>query len=209
MTERNNRKREVFRHLRHLLSEVLVKIAIPKTSILQTDIYFRFIEYNRLEDLFSGNAPDHDVINRFLGSKFPPEYAGYLAKIVTDKDEGHLRPMAVRSSSMVEDGERFSFSGIFSTIFVPNQSQDLNVRVAQLEDAIKFVYAGMATREVRAYKAEMGVRGEDGMGIMIQNVVGRHWNSPTGNQLYYPEGAYALFSFNNYAREGINEKDGI
>lgn len=182
-----------------------VHFAIPKTSIIQTDCFAEFVERNRLWEILSSDKTDNEVAGLFLDAKFSPGQEAEFSKILAH----HTRPLAVRSSSPVEDAERSSFAGIFYSVFIPNQNPSDSARLAQFEGALKLVYASAFSSAAREYKRRMGIVGGDGMAVMVQNVVGREWNSPSGSRLYYPEGSYAAFTFNDYAVAGIDPKDGF
>jgi hypothetical protein len=182
-----------------------VLFAIPKTTILQTDCFFDFVEQNRLSSLLGGRPEDGEVVAKFLSASFSDGQKAIFQKLL----EHHTRPMVARSSSLVEDSERTSFAGIFNTVFLPNQHTDDAVRLLQFEYAVKLVYASALSLSARDYRERMGINADDQMAIMVQNVVGRHWNDTDGASLYYPEGAYAAFTYNDYAAIGAAPRDGF
>ena len=182
-----------------------VFFAIPKTSVIQTDCFFDFVESNRLWSLLSGERDDNEMTGRFLSAKFSESQKDAFRAVL----EHHTRPIVARSSSLVEDSERTSFAGIFSSIFLPNQHHDITARLEQFERAVKLVYASAFFSSARDYRRRMGIVTDDQMAIMVQNVVGRHWHGKDGANLYYPEGSYAAFTHNDYAVAGVSPRDGF
>jgi len=182
-----------------------VFFAIPKTTVIQTDCFVDFVERNHLELLLNGDREDAEITGKFSSAMFSERQKDAFNNIL----EHHTRPIVVRSSSLVEDAERTSFAGIFSSIFLPNQHQDISVRLEQFERAVKLVYASAFSSSARDYRRRMGIVTDDQMAIMVQNVVGRLWQGANGSGFYYPEGSYAAFTYNDYAVAGVQPRDGF
>ncbi len=171
-----------------------VHISIPRTVVLSTDIFDEFMDHNNLYPVALSDLPDEEILNRFLNAELPGRiYHDFLAFLSVSRN----LPMAVRSSSKLEDSRYQPFAGIYSTYMVPRHPND-QVMVQMISDAIKEVYASVYFRGSKAYMAAtVNVIDEEKMGIILQEVCGsRHgdWFYPTLSGVaqsinYYPIGS--------------------
>ncbi|MDE6300510.1 MAG: phosphoenolpyruvate synthase [Muribaculaceae bacterium] len=177
-----------------------VTISIPRTVVLCTDIFDEFMERNNLYPLALSDAADSDILARFLESKLPEWLRDDLDALLDVID----KPMAVRSSSLLEDSHYQPFAGIYSTYMVPmgNSRSD---RLRMLTDAIKAVYASVFYRAGKDYMtATSNVIDQEKMAVIIQEVVGNEYNG-----LYFPSFSGVGRSLNYYPLGDERPEDGV
>ncbi len=171
-----------------------LEVTIPKTLAVATDWFVRFVDKNQLRDFAEDTEDDEAILERFLEAPLPGELVEQL-RFVLSQLPG---PLAVRSSSLLEDSQYQPFAGIYRTVMLPNDSTKDSVRLRELQRAVKAVYASTYGESARTYLAgtSFGLEDEQ-MGIIIQQVVG-NWHGdrfyPTMSGVghthnYYPVGA--------------------
>ena len=169
-----------------------VTISIPRTVVLCTDIFDRFMAENKLYGIALSDAPDEEILRRFLEARLPERLDDDLRALIDVID----RPLAVRSSSLLEDSHYQPFAGIYATYMVPHGT-DPDEMMRLLCEAIKGVYASVFYADSKAYMtATSNVIDQEKMAVIIQEVVGhRHGDcyfpsfSGVGRSLnYYPIG---------------------
>ncbi|VVB57357.1 Pyruvate phosphate dikinase, PEP/pyruvate binding domain [uncultured archaeon] len=180
-----------------------VFFACPLTSLIQTDAFRDFMDANRLWDQVYAIGGEREMLDLFLKASFTREQKAQLWELLKGYDgpDGSHSPIVVRSSGLNEDSAHKSYAGAFYSIFLPNQHPDDGVRLAQLEAAVKLVYASLYLQllQEKSYGVA-GMGGDERMGVMVQNVAGRAWPSPSGRLLYYPEASFAAFSYNYFTK---------
>jgi CheY-like chemotaxis protein len=178
-----------------------VNIAVPRTVVLATDVFDRFISDSDLHDFAMRCASDDEIVTRFLASPLPEpiiaDLRAYLEKVTF--------PLAVRSSSLLEDSQYQPFSGVYDTFMLGNHDRDIEVRLKQLMEAIKRVYASTFSQHSKAYVRATPYRlEEEKMAVLIQQVVG------TAHGLrYYPDFSGVVRSRNFYPVVPVTVKDGF
>jgi len=179
-----------------------VQIEVPPTAVVATDGYDAFLDRNRLrERVLGGGLQDDEVVRLFLDHQLPDEVVGDLRAFL---EQVHY-PIAVRSSSLLEDSQFQPFAGVYATYMLPNSHADLDVRLDQLCDAIKLVYASVFQRSARAYLEASGSRvEEEKMAVVLQEVVGRRHE-----QFFYPDFAGVAHSTDFYPPRGSSPEDGV
>jgi hypothetical protein len=183
-----------------------VVIAVPKATVIRTSVFSDFLDKNNLWSFVRQELPNDDVDRAFLAGKFTAGEIGQFDQLL----QFHERPLAVRSSHLLEDAERKPWAGIFRTFIIPNSHASLEVRREQLTAAIKLVFASTYHANARAYAKENHMLGgESPMAVLMQNVAGRRWPASDGCDVYYPEVSFAGFSFNHFATKGLDAKDGF
>ncbi len=178
-----------------------VTVDIPKTLVLATDIFQDFVRSNRLLERTLCQSSDMQVASAFLAAELPPDLVGDLRHFIRDSDG----PLAVRSSSLLEDALYQPFAGIYITKMIPNNQPDLDSRFLTLANAIKLVYASTYYQQAKSYIESTGHRPEEeGMAVIIQEVVGhRHsWR-------FYPDFSGVARSYNYYPVEAAKPEDGV
>jgi hypothetical protein len=178
-----------------------VRVAIPPTLVLTTSVFDRFMEDARLLPLALGGASDEALGQAFLASDFPEEVVDTLWTFL----DWVRYPLAVRSSSLLEDASFQPFAGIYETYMIPNDHEDPEVRLEELLTAIKMVYASTYSAEARAYIDSTPNRlEEEKMAVVIQQVHGRRHG-----EYLYPDLAGVARSLNYYPGPGTRPEDGV
>jgi CheY-like chemotaxis protein len=178
-----------------------VRIAVPPTLVLATDIFDQFLRENDLADFAIRCDDDAEIAERFLRATVPAqvtmELLAYLEQV--------RYPLAVRSSSLLEDSQYQPFTGVYQTFMLPNQEGDVAVRLEQLMDAIKRVYASTFSQHAKAYIRATPYRlEEEKMAVLLQRVVGS-----THGERFYPEVSGVVRSWNFYPIAPSTSEDGI
>ena len=178
-----------------------VEIGVPRTLVLATDRFTHFIESNQLSEIVLSDASDEELAQAFLAGKFGDEELIVMRQMLQLVDW----PLAVRSSSLLEDALHQPFAGVYSTFMLPNDHPELEVRVKQLAQAIKLVYASTFYSKAKAYVAATpNSIEEERMAVVIQELVGaRHGES------FYPTIAGVARSHNHYPVGSIEPEDGL
>ena len=155
-----------------------LRITVPRTVAIGTDEFERFVERNGLGSALQNAMPDEQTRRLFLNASFSPETARRLKLACADM----TGPLAVRSSSILEDSRQRPFAGVYSTYMLPNNHPDADVRHRELLRAVKAVYASIYCQDARAYIANTPYTvEEERMGVVIQEVVGQ-----THGRRFYP-----------------------
>ncbi len=178
-----------------------VKVGIPRTLILRTEVFEEFVRRNDLLQWALGETSDLRVANRFLQSELPPTLVGDIRDFIRQ-----IRlPLAVRSSSLLEDALYQPFAGIYLTKMIPNNQPDLDTRFVNLTNAIKLVFASTFYRQAKSYIEATGHRAEEEqMAVIIQEVVGAPHNAR-----FYPDFAGVARSWNYYPVGNATPADGV
>ena len=178
-----------------------VEIAVPATAVVATDVFDAFLDGSGLRELALGPASDAEIAEAFLAAKLPEFIYEDLGVFLREVDY----PLAVRSSSLLEDAQHQPFAGVYRTYMIPNNHADLSVRLDQLCDAIKLVYASTFYQGAKSYLAATSNRvEEEKMAVVIQRVVGRRHED-----WVYPNFAGVAHSTNHYATESMRQADGV
>ena len=155
-----------------------IEIAIPKTVVIGTDIFDEFMDINNMYSIaLSDNYSDQEILDRFMESKLPETALGDIYKIASSIES----PLAIRSSSLLEDSQYQPFAGIYNTYMIPFRKDDPERMFSMMRSAIKAVYASAYYADSKAYmQATKNVIDEEKMAIVIQEVVG----STYGDKFY-------------------------
>lgn len=175
-------------------------ISIPRTLVICTDIFDEFMESNNLYPIALSDAPDEEILQAFLAARLPislKEDFEYLYDVID-------RPLAVRSSSLLEDSHYQPFAGIYATYMIPHLD-DREKMIAQLCKAVKGVYASVFYRDSKIYmNATSNVIDQEKMAIILQEVVGEDHDG-----LYYPSFSGVGRSLNYYPIGDEQAEDGV
>ncbi len=145
-----------------------VRIVIPRTVVVATDYFDEFIRRNGLESIILAELPDEDVLAEFVSSQLPDRLVEELRAYIRTVD----RPLAVRSSSKLEDSHYQPFAGIYSTYMIP-RTRDDDQTLRLLLRAIKSVYASVYFAASRAYiQTSQNLLSEEKMAVIVQEVCG-------------------------------------
>lgn len=178
-----------------------VRITIPKTVVLGTDIFDQFMEENNLYKVAMSDLPDNEILKKFLEASLPFRIKEDLYTLISFLKN----PLAVRSSSLLEDSYYQPFAGIYSTYMIPNLESDERRMLDMLSEAIKSVYASAYYKDSKAYMtATSNVIDEEKMAIVLQEVVGKRYHNR-----FYPTFSGVARSINFYPIEPEKSEDGI
>ena len=177
-----------------------VKVSIPKTVVLCTDVFDEFMDSNNLYQIALSDAPDEDILRHFLRAQLPDRFiADFFAFF-----EATRSPIAIRSSSLLEDSHYQPFAGIYSTYMIP-YLEDKYQMLQMLAAAIKSVYASVYYRDSKAYMtATSNVIDQEKMAVILQEVVGKRYGDR-----FYPNVSGVLRSLNYYPLEGETAEEGV
>ena len=175
-------------------------VKIPKTVVLCTDIFDEFMETNSLYQVALQDLKDEEILRYFLRATLPHRLIeDFMAFFDVVK-----RPIAIRSSSLLEDSHYQPFAGIYSTYMIP-QSEDKYLMLRMLSDAIKAVYASVFYKDSKAYMtATQNIIEQEKMAIVLQEVVGHQY----GNR-FYPTVSGVARSLNFYPIGDEKPEEGI
>ncbi len=178
-----------------------VNVTIPKTLVISTDIFDEFMEKNALYDKVLGaKLADNYVLEQFLNATFPEEVRKDLKKFLDVVE----KPLAIRSSSLLEDSYYQPFAGVYSTYMIP-LSKRKKENLQNLLKAIKGVYASAFYQESKAYmEVTQNVIDEEKMAVVIQEVCGK-----TYGKAFYPTISGVARSTNFYPIENEKPEEGI
>ncbi|MBD5266158.1 MAG: phosphoenolpyruvate synthase [Bacteroides sp.] len=177
-----------------------ISITIPRTVVLCTDIFDEFMETNRLYPIALSDAPDEEILEHFLRGKLPRRIKDDLLALFEVVDT----PIAVRSSSLLEDSHYQPFAGIYSTYMVPKIS-DPEQMLKLVTNAIKGVYASVFYADSKAYMtATSNVIDQEKMAVILQEVVGREVEG-----YYFPSFSGVGRSLNYYPLNDEKPEDGV
>jgi hypothetical protein len=177
-----------------------VIITIPRSVVLTTDVFTEFMEENNLYKVGMSDASDEEILNRFIRGRLPFRiHEDLMAYISVVKN-----PLAIRSSSLLEDSQYQPFAGIYSTYMIPRRADDRKM-IENLSCAIKSVYASVFFSDSKAYMAATSnMIDEEKMGIILQEVCGKQYNDR-----FYPAISGVARSINFYPLHPEKSEDGI
>jgi len=177
-------------------------ISIPETVVLATDIFDLFLEINDLYELLRQDLTDDVLKHKFLKAELP-EGVQIDLRLIIEKTNS---PLAVRSSSLLEDSQFHPLAGVYTTYMLSNDQHDDQLRYKYLSDAVKLVYASAFSKEAKSYIKSLGQKIEvEKMGVIIQKVIGKKHDSTR----FYPDLSGVIKSFNYYPIRHMNPEDGI
>ena len=175
-------------------------VQIPKTVVLCTDVFDQFMEQNNLYQIALSDASDEDILQHFMRAQLPDSL---IADFFTFF-EATKSPIAIRSSSLLEDAHYQPFAGIYSTYMIP-YLDDKYAMLEMLACAIKGVYASVYYKDSKAYMtATSNVIDQEKMAVILQEVVGKQYDGR-----YYPNISGVLRSLNYYPIGDERAEDGI
>jgi hypothetical protein len=178
-----------------------IEINVPTMAVIATDCFDQFIERNRLGQLRFDELTDDRIGHAFQRADLPVELLGDLRAL----SQQVKAPLAIRSSSLLEDALDRPFAGVYGTKMIPNNQFDADTRFRRLVEAVKFVYASTFFREARDYIRTTGCQPtEEKMAVIIQEVVGRRHGDR-----FYPDVSGVGRSYNFYSILPARPEDGV
>jgi CheY-like chemotaxis protein len=178
-----------------------IRVSVPPAVVLGTDVFDLFLEQNDLRGFAINCADDAEILRRFEAAAFPVETRRDLRAFLEVADF----PLAVRSSSLLEDSQYQPFTGVYETFMLPNHDDDLDVRLAHLLRAVKRVYASTFSIHAKNYLRVTPYRlEEEKMAVIVQKIVGA-----AHDHRFYPDFSGVARSYNFYPTEPMSPEDGI
>ncbi|MFH2035429.1 MAG: PEP/pyruvate-binding domain-containing protein [Candidatus Zixiibacteriota bacterium] len=178
-----------------------VRINVPPSAIIGTSIFDQFLSQNGLLDFALSGHSDHEIAEKFVNAKLPKDIESDLRTFLNVVKF----PIAVRSSSLLEDSHYQPFAGIFDTHMLPNCHANNKIRMERLKTAVKYIYASIFFKRSRNYIEATGNRvEEEKMAIVLQKVVGSdHYGT------FYPTLSGIARSYNFYSIGNIKPEEGV
>lgn len=178
-----------------------IRVTIPAFVVIRTDVFDAFMRNNDLYEIASSDLADDRIAYAFQRADLPFEILGDLRALI----ERVHTPLAIRSSSLLEDTKHEPFAGIYETKMIPNNQFDPDERFRRLAEAIKFVYASTFTKRAKDYRMVNQHKDTDEkMAVIIQEVVGKRHHT-----LFYPELSGVARSYNYYPVKPSRPEDGV
>jgi hypothetical protein len=187
--------------LRERFRSCELPVGIPQLVVITTDFFDAFMESNQLYEAAASGLPDDRIAQRFLQGQLPSQLVGDLRALVAAVHT----PLAVRSSSLLEDALERPFAGVYATKMTPNNQLDVDSRFRRLVEAVKLVWASTFFQDARSYlKTVRHTSADERMAVIIQQVVGvRHGDR------FYPDVSGVARSYNFYPAGHASPEDGV
>ncbi|MFC2135274.1 PEP/pyruvate-binding domain-containing protein [Bacteroidota bacterium] len=179
-----------------------IDIYVPASVVVGTDVFDYFLDENNLRDFALRAENDEKLLERFLAANdFPDDVLQDLFDFLKLNDG----PLAVRSSSLLEDSQDQPFAGVYETYMIPNIHRDVSTRLYQLLSVMKRIYASIFSQKAKNYIKVTSYRlEEEKMAVIIQKMVGAQHGTR-----FYPEFSGVAKSYNFYPSEPLKPEDGI
>jgi hypothetical protein len=178
-----------------------IEVAVPTATVITTEVFDAFMTRNNLKDIAHSDLPDDRIAHAFQQAELPAEHLGDLRGLISCVHT----PLAVRSSSLLEDALDHPFAGVYGTKMIPNNEIEEDARFRRLVEAIKFVYATCFFAESKAYLASIGRSpGDEQMAVIIQEVAGQ-----LAGERFYPCVSGVARSHNYYPTGHARPADGV
>ncbi|NIM18817.1 MAG: histidine kinase [Candidatus Latescibacteria bacterium] len=178
-----------------------VRILIPPSVVLGTDVFEQFLNQNGLQDFAINTQDDQEICRKFIEAPLPAKVIESLTSFVEHSDF----PLSVRSSSLLEDSQYIPFAGVYQTYMIPNNHRSKKKRLEELLSTVKRVFASTYSTHAKRYIEPTPYRlEEEKMAVIIQKLVGtRH------EDRFYPDFAGVARSYNFYPIPPATAADGI
>jgi len=178
-----------------------IEITIPCLAVIATDIFDAFMKRNDLYEIALSDLPDDRIAHAFQQAELPTEIIGDLKSLI---DKVHS-PLAIRSSSLLEDALFRPFAGVYETKMTPNNQHDPSERFRKLVEAIKFVWSSTFFQAPKNYiRTTQNSIDEEKMAVIIQEVVGNRYGDR-----FYPELSGVCRSYNYYPAARAKPEEGV
>ena len=177
-----------------------MKVKVPRSFVIGSEVFEKFIEQNDLYSFISHGPSEAEIAKKFVASELPEEIQDNLRVLTL-----YIKcPLAVRSSSILEDSRILPFAGIYKTYVVPNSNDNNEVCFKQLSDAVKLVYASVFYEAPVRYAQNADIRiEEEKMAVLIQELVGEYYG-----EHFYPAISGVAQSYNFYPYYPMKPEDG-
>jgi CheY-like chemotaxis protein len=179
-----------------------VEISVPSAVVIATDVFDQFLEENHLEAVAYQETEDKELLNKFIDAK---NFSSDIIIKLNEFLEIIHEPLAIRSSSLLEDSQFQPFAGVYQTYMIPNNHPDPEIRLNQLLECIKSVYASTFFKKAKDYMKATAYRmEEEKMAVIVQRLVGAQRQNR-----FYPDFAGVAKSYNFYPVPPQKSSDGI
>ena len=186
-------------HLANKYDDMIIKI--PRSFVIGSEIFEEFIESNELIEFLRDEHTDEEIAERFLQASLSSEIKNNL-RVLTDN---MTCPLAVRSSSLLEDSRILPFAGIYKTYVLRNSADDREQCFNELAEAVKLVYASVFYDAPKKYAKNADIRvEEERMAVLIQELVGEYYG-----EYFYPTISGVAQSYNFYPYKPSKPEDGV
>ena len=178
-----------------------IEISVPTLTVITTEFFDLFMEENNLRETASSGLRDDIIAGAFQKADLPAPLVGDLRALIAQVHS----PLAIRSSSLLEDAMFEPFASVYATKMIPNNQLDTDARFRKLCEAVKFIYASTFFREAKNYiQATRHTAADEKMAVIIQEVVGaRH------GLRFYPHLSGVARSYNFYPLGNAKPADGV
>ncbi len=177
------------------------RIDVPRLTVITTDVFSTFLSLNDLQRSDWDELSDRRIAAIFQAASLPAMWIGDLRSLT----EWVQQPLAVRSSSRLEDALAHPFAGVYATKMIPNRRLDADSRFKHLAAAIKFVYASTFFAGARDYRRAVGITEQpEAMAVVVQEIIGRR-HGPR----FYPDLSGVARSWNPYPMGRSKPEDGV
>ncbi len=178
-----------------------IRIKTPRSFVICSGVFEEYMETNNLQEMAVNSTNEEEIAASFLSAALPQKIVDNLRMLI----EAAHYPLAVRSSSILEDSHILPFAGIYKTYILPNNDPDPKVRLKQLTDAIRLVYASVFSQSPKQYAQNADLRiEEEKMAVLIQQLVGEYHGD-----VFYPVVSGVAQSYNFYPISYMEANEGI
>ena len=178
-----------------------IAVCIPTLTVIATDFFDLFMEQNDLYDVALSDKRDDQIAHAFQKAELPSQLVGDLRALIA---QVHT-PLAIRSSSMLEDAMFEPFASVYMTKMIPNNQHDTDTRFRKLVEAVKYIYASTFFRNAKSYmQATTHTIAEEKMAVIVQEVIGT-----LNNKRFYPHISGVARSYNFYPFGLAEPEDGV
>ncbi|HYW68304.1 MAG TPA: PEP/pyruvate-binding domain-containing protein, partial [bacterium] len=178
-----------------------LEVAVPTLTVLTTELFESFMKRNGLDPTDFADIPDDRIAMAFQSAEFPAEFVGDLRSLISSVHT----PLAIRSSSLLEDALAHPFAGVYETKMIPNNEAGTDARFHRLVQAVKFVYASTFFSSARSYIGSVGQDlSSEQMAVIVQEVVGTR-----SDERFYPTVSGVARSYNYYPTGKAEPSDGV
>jgi len=178
-----------------------ITLGIPRFVVIATDFFDEFLDLNDLRETAASDMSDDYIAHSFEAGRLPDKLAENLRLLAAQSET----PLAVRSSSLLEDAMYEPFAGVYATKMIPNHTTDAAMRFEKIAAAVKFVYASTFFSHAKSYHRAIGrSTDEEKMAVMIQEVVGRRHGDR-----FYPDVSGVARSYNFYPVGYAKPENGV
>ena len=178
-----------------------LRITIPRSIVLSTDVFDSFIKHNDLSNLAFTHLSDERIASKFMDGSMPATVVGDLRSFIKNT----RKPLIVRSSSLLEDSLLQPFAGIYASMLLSNESWETELRFKEVCNSIKYVFASTYFEKARTYiKSKQKNIDDEKMAVLLQEVVGNKHDA-----YFYPTISGVAKSYNYYPSGPCKPEDGI